>query len=229
MKIVYFDIDQTLLRANEKTYEEIRTSALEKLGLPYESLEKGKKFVKTISKNYNMDEEDVQEDYNNAAKEFFENNDISNYINVYDGVVEMLEQLYDSNEIKIGIISNGDSDVQRKKIKALENFFDENLVIISEDVDARKPDEKIYEIAKTNTNVDANNIFFVDDDAKNVEGAKKVGFVGILSKWSESANNESDRKNGYVDNNYEKYDTFEENGIYIALKPIDVVKIINNH
>ena len=212
MKIVYFDIDQTLLRANKEAYEEIRKSALEKLGLPYEGLEEGVKFVKAVSEKYNIDMNKVQQVYNNAAKEFFETNEISNYIDIYEGVVEMLEKLYDSNGIKLGIISNGDPDVQRKKIKALKIFFDKNLVIISGDVGVRKPDEEIYEIAKSRAN--AENIFFVDDDAKNMEGAKNAGFVGILSKW-------------FFHDGYEKKQTIEQkNGVYIARKPIEVIEII---
>ncbi len=216
MKIVYFDIDQTLLRANEKAYEEIRKNALVKLRRPYGSLKEGVKFVKAISEKYRIDMNEVQEAYNNAAKEFFEKNEIKNFIDVYAGVSEMLSELYKSDEIKLGIISNGDSGVQRKKIESLEKFFDENLVIISGDVGTRKPEEKIYEIAKERAG--AGNIFFVDDDAKNVEGAKDAGFVGILSKWSEDADG------GHSD----EYKIEQKNGIYIARKPSDVVKIIND-
>ena len=62
----------------------------------------------------------------------------------------------------------------------IEPLFDE--VVISSDVRMIKPEKEIFEYAIKNMGKSYDKVFFMDDNPRNVEAAKKVGMIGILYK-----------------------------------------------
>ena len=66
----------------------------------------------------------------------------------------------------------------------ISKFFDHT--VLSYEVKALKPDEKIYRSVLKKTGVNAHDCFFVDDLQANVEGAKNLGFDAALFTTSES-------------------------------------------
>lgn len=64
-----------------------------------------------------------------------------------DGVIEMLEQLY--GKVKMGIITNGFTELQQKRLinTNTERFFD--IVVVSEQIGAAKPDRQVFDYAFT--------------------------------------------------------------------------------
>lgn len=66
---------------------------------------------------------------------------------------------------------------------ALENydFFDifKGKIVVSGEEKLIKPDQKIWEVLLERYNIKANESVFIDDNAKNIETAKHLGFVTI--------------------------------------------------
>ena len=103
-----------------------------------------------------------------------------------DGLNETIEYL--SAKYRLGIITNGASEMQNKKIDSLgiRPFFD--AVIISGEVGIRKPDEEIFCMACEKLNVDNKSTVFVGDNfEKDVIGAKNAGMYAV---WMKRRNSE---------------------------------------
>lgn len=62
-----------------------------------------------------------------------------------DGVIEMLNALY--GKVKMGIVTNGFTDLQQKRLENTytAHFFD--IVVISEQIGAAKPDRQVFDYA----------------------------------------------------------------------------------
>jgi len=89
-------------------------------------------------------------------------------IHLYGGVAEMLTYLREKNFL-IGIITDGRSEGQRSKIKALglEKFV--NCIIITDElggVEYRKPNEKAFVIMKDQLGVEYDEMCYVGDNIK---------------------------------------------------------------
>ncbi len=67
----------------------------------------------------------------------------------------------------------------------LSNLFD--YVIVSGREGAKKPDEKIFQIALRRLHVTADNLYFLDDTPANTEAACKLGIHGIVFQSAEQA------------------------------------------
>jgi putative hydrolase of the HAD superfamily len=81
---------------------------------------------------------------------------------------------------KMGLLSNF-SDELRHRIDnewALSKAFDE--IIISCEVGLVKPDPEIFNLMLDRLGVRADESVFIDDRIKNIEGAKKMGFLTIF-------------------------------------------------
>ena len=82
----------------------------------------------------------------------------------------------------LGILSNTCSahwEYVTANYRFLRHLFG-GPVILSYEVRAMKPAEPIYAAAQRLAGVDAKRIFFVDDRAENVEGARQFGFQAVL-------------------------------------------------
>jgi epoxide hydrolase-like predicted phosphatase len=87
---------------------------------------------------------------------------------------------------KTGLISNAWGDLRDYIVR--EKFDDAfDRMIISAEVGAMKPEEKIFQIALEQFGVSPNEAVFVDDFLVNIEGCEKVGIKGIHFKDPETA------------------------------------------
>ena len=79
---------------------------------------------------------------------------------------------------KTGIISNAWSEVS--EILGGWGILDAFDVIIgSGDEGVMKPDPRIYHLALAGLNVQANEAVFIDDFIENIEGARRLGMLGV--------------------------------------------------
>jgi len=105
-----------------------------------------------------------------------------------DGVTEILQYLK-KKRYQINIITNGFSEVQRKKIETsgLKPFFDK--IFISEEIKSPKPDRAIFEHAIKSSNARKNSSLMVGDDWEvDVLGALKFGIDAV---WFQNSRDEN--------------------------------------
>lgn len=117
------------------------------------------------------------------------------YISVELNATELNGNLFDflkimSKNHKIGILTNGATEVQAKKIDrhGISDFVDE--VIISNDVGVRKPNEAIFELAKKNLDSEEH-IYIGDTFEEDIKPASETGFKTIYISGEESADLQS--------------------------------------
>ena len=102
---------------------------------------------------------------------------VRNQVELFDDVETTLEQL--GKDYLIGAITNGNADVARIGIGHLFDF-----VVTSEEVEASKPDNAIFDAAASKAGVEIKSILHVGDDpVKDVMGAIHAG---ALSAWVKS-------------------------------------------
>lgn len=90
------------------------------------------------------------------------------------GAEEVLSYVKDKYEL--GIITNGISEAQRKRLTAaqLDNLF--AAVIISDEVGVRKPDKKIFDIALRELQMNESDVLYVGDSLEDdYNGALQAG------------------------------------------------------
>lgn len=91
-----------------------------------------------------------------------------------EGAEEVLS--YVKDKYKLGIITNGISEAQRKRLVAtkLDKLF--ASVVISDEVDVRKPDEEIFAIALRELDLQRSEVLYVGDSLEDdYIGARNVG------------------------------------------------------
>jgi len=96
-----------------------------------------------------------------------------------DGVEETLQKIKEKN-IKLGIMTNGTSESQRRKLKRfdIEKYF--NYIFIEGEVGYGKPDIKIFEYMLQTTGIECNKIIMVGDNLIwDIEPPQKLGIYTI--------------------------------------------------
>lgn len=91
-----------------------------------------------------------------------------------EGAEELLDQL--KGNYQLGIITNGISDSQGKRLRAggIDDLFE--AVVISDEVGLRKPDEGIFEIALRELNAKRHEVLYVGDSVDDdLVGAMNAG------------------------------------------------------
>jgi putative hydrolase of the HAD superfamily len=99
------------------------------------------------------------------------------------GAIELLNRLR-KEKIKTGLITNGSSRIQRRKIERfnLACLFDS--ILIEEEFGAGKPDEKIFLHSLDKLDAKPNQTWMVGDDLeRDIAGAKRVGIFAIWVDW----------------------------------------------
>ena len=102
------------------------------------------------------------------------------------GAINILEYL--ATKYELAIITNGFTDTQSIKIKSsgLENYFE--IVVTSENANARKPSAEIFEYAMALTNSSPENAVMIGDNLKtDIEGALAINMKAIWLTDSEVA------------------------------------------
>lgn len=122
--------------------------------------------------------EDMLQDYIEGFK---------NHCVPFENLTSMLDELK-SNNIRLGMITNGKGQFQLDSIKALgiEQYFD--TILISELEGLRKPDRAIFEKALAQLNARAENSLFVGDHPDHdIKAAKNCGMATAWKRdeyWS---------------------------------------------
>ncbi|GCF95436.1 haloacid dehalogenase [Enterococcus florum] len=102
-------------------------------------------------------------------------------INMHEEVRKTLDYLKEK-EVPMGIITNGPTDHQYKKILQLNllDWIDEENIIISQATGYEKPDPKIFQLAAKQFHLDPEKSLYVGDNYLNdVIGSKKAGWNAL--------------------------------------------------
>ena len=97
----------------------------------------------------------------------------------YEFTKPMLEELRRKG-LKIGLITNGKSEIQRSKINRLgiADFFDE--IIISGELGVGKPNTKPFEVMAQRLGIQPQNMIYVGDFPVNdIEASRKAGYIPV--------------------------------------------------
>lgn len=95
------------------------------------------------------------------------------------GLFELLNVLK-KRDIRLGIITNGQTEVQKATITALCIGYLIDVVIVSEEAGVRKPAPEIFRLALAELGLDAGSVWFVGDHAVNdVIGSSAAGLTGV--------------------------------------------------
>jgi len=125
------------------------------------------------------------------------------YISVELDATELNEELFEflkflSENHSVGILTNGATSVQTEKIEkhGLSKFVDE--VIISNDVGVRKPDKKIFDLAKKK--LDAENYVYIGDTFdEDIRPAAESGFQTVYISGEKSADIQSHDSDSFAE------------------------------
>lgn len=108
--------------------------------------------------------------------------EFQHHCEAFPHIHKMLEQLKSEN-IALGIITNGYGQFQMNNIKALkiEHYFD--VILVSEWEGVKKPDPQIFRNALQKLNVKPLESVFIGDHPENdVKAARDIGMTGIWKK-----------------------------------------------
>lgn len=82
--------------------------------------------------------------------------------------------------LKLGVITNGGSEMQRRKLAGLELERSFDVVLVSEEEGVRKPDAEIFRRALARLGVTAHRAMFVGDHpVADVDGAHGAGLLAV--------------------------------------------------
>jgi 5'-nucleotidase len=125
-----------------------------------------------------------------AADEFHAYFDeiVGRFATALPGIISLLERLQ-SLSLPLGIITNGESAVQREKIvyAGLGRFFPDDAVIISEEVGCEKPDAAIFRCAQRRLAVGKQPVYIGDSWELDVMGALHAGWQAIYFQQRQPA------------------------------------------
>lgn len=103
---------------------------------------------------------------------------LGNCNTVCPGATELLKEL--SGKYLIGVLTNGFTEVQYKKLRStgLNRYI--QRVIISDEICIQKPDVRIFRYAESETGTVANTTLMIGDNPKNdIQGALDAGWQAI--------------------------------------------------
>jgi putative hydrolase of the HAD superfamily len=202
IKAVIFDLDGTLLNRDESVKKFI-DNQYERLNKWVRHIPKEKyitRFIELDNRGYVWKDKVYQQlvgelDITEIPWEGLLQDYISQFKNncvPFPNLLSMLEELR-SNNLILGIITNGIGQFQMDNIKALgiEKYF--KTILVSEWEGIKKPDPQIFKRALEQLNVLPNESIFVGDHPENdVKAAQNVGIKGIWKKDFQWNNIEAD-------------------------------------
>ena len=122
------------------------------------------------------------------------NKNVHHFVVHFDGMKSFLEELKYGHQ-KIGVITNGKTEIQYNKLKKLGflPFFQENDIIISDTVNASKPGTTIFKIAEQRLGNENDRFLYIGDSWElDIEGARNA-------KWDAIYFNSRHEKMNYKD------------------------------
>ena len=122
-------------------------------------------------------------------------------------------ELAKENDVKLGIITNGSSEHQWVKIKALgvERWIDRENIIVSGDYGVNKPDVRIFEIMKEKLQLPNDSLYYIGDSIENdIVGANNAGWKSIwINRYKQKSPKEVDIYK-IAENNNELFEIIEK-------------------
>lgn len=176
---IFFDVGETLVDETNSYdhYFELCTNELKKASITispkeYRALieeqyaKNGTRPLYKIWKSFNTELPQPKWEHNNET--------------LYDGVLPTLSRL--KKDYHLGIIANQSKNLDlRLKNLGIDRYFD--LVISSSDVEVKKPDAKIFELALKKANIKSHHAIYAGDRVDNdIIPAKKLGFITVRIK-----------------------------------------------
>lgn len=200
-KHIFFDLDDTLwdFEKNsgivlEELFHEYHLQ--QKLGVDFETFSQAyKKNNQAFWKLYYTKQIDKQFLRNHRFNETFKLFGYDNYdenlkitehylqrspkgTHLKEGCVEVLQYLRHRHTLHI--ITNGFKEVQSVKMEGsgIQHFFD--IILVSEEHQLTKPDEKIFRLAESLTGADSNDCVMIGDNMESdIQGALQAGWEAI--------------------------------------------------
>lgn len=195
--MIFFDIDETLFDNNSAQYFAALSlfNQYQELQTLYEKsvfLQRWNAVTEKYLQQFFANQISFQEQRRNRLREIFKT-DLSNW--EADKIAAIYLKFYQSNwglfddvipclnilrSRKLGIISNGDKDQQRQKLRDLNILERFEVIIISDDIGISKPDPKIFWHGCKTANVKIAECYYVGDNFHtDAKAATEAGLKGI--------------------------------------------------
>lgn len=182
---VYFDIDGTLLERRREEDEIVPTAAEFGIDLRDEQVETFDQLVEEYFRR------NVEDGYREALKTFTEHLGLDVDIGAFtaslkrhkventrlvDGAEDVLDAFAETTSL--GIITNGEGDIQREKLAThgIDDYFEQ--VLISGELDTMKPKDEMFEMAKREWAADGY-VYVADRLGDDIVPANGNGFVTV--------------------------------------------------
>ncbi len=99
--------------------------------------------------------------------------------NQIDGTVTILKQLIDNPNYKVVALTNWSAETFPIALERFDFLHWFEGIVVSGTEKMRKPFNEIYELTLNRFNIEASQSLFIDDNARNIEAAKKMGINTI--------------------------------------------------
>lgn len=99
--------------------------------------------------------------------------------NEIDGTVAILKQLIDNPNYKVVALTNWSAETFPVALERFDFLHWFEGIVVSGTEKMRKPFNEIYELTLNRFNIEAAQSLFIDDNARNIEAAKKMGINTI--------------------------------------------------
>ena len=99
--------------------------------------------------------------------------------NQIDGTVAILKQLIDNPNYKVVALTNWSAETFPIALERFDFLHWFEGIVVSGTEKMRKPFNEIYELTLNRFNIEAAQSLFIDDNARNIEAAKKMGINTI--------------------------------------------------
>ena len=96
-----------------------------------------------------------------------------------DGTVTILKQLIDNPNYKVVALTNWSAETFPIALERFDFLHWFEGIVVSGTEKMRKPFNEIYELTINRFNIEASQSLFIDDNARNIEAAKKIGINTI--------------------------------------------------
>lgn len=145
----------------------------------------------------------------NMQKKYKKNQQKLQMSNITISILELAKE----NNVKLGIITNGPSEHQWSKIKALgvERWIDKENIIVSGDYSINKPDVRIFEIMQEKLQLPIDSLYYIGDSLENdIIGANNAGWGEIwINRYKKKPSKELDIYK-IAENNGELFEIIKE-------------------
>lgn len=142
-------------------------------------------------------------------KEYKKNQQKLQMSNITISILELAKE----NDVKLGIITNGPSEHQWSKVKALgvERWIDKENIIVSGDYSINKPDVRIFEIMQEKLQLPNDSLYYIGDSLENdIVGANNAGWKAIWINRYKQKSPENVEIYKIAENNEELFEIIKE-------------------